>query len=86
MRVKLTPVTSNMISGIGYDPDTKTCQVAFKPKKSGLVSIETLPNMEPEEFHRFQNAASYGSFYIANYQRKWVGITKTHDVAPEELF
>ena len=75
-----------MISGIGYDPQTKTCQVAFKPKKNGLVSIETLPNMSEEEFNRFSNAASIGSYFIANYQRKWAGIAKTHDVKPEELF
>ncbi len=60
--------------------------MAFKPKKNGLISIETLPNMSEEEFNRFQNAASIGSYFIANYQRKWAGIAKTHDVTPEELF
>jgi hypothetical protein len=73
-----------MISGIGYDPDTKTCQVAFKPKKNGLVSIETLPNMSAEEFNRFQNAASYGIYFRDNL-RSWPGKAKTHDVAPEDV-
>jgi hypothetical protein len=42
--------------------------------------------MEPEEFNRFLNAASIGGYFKDNYQRKWAGIAKTHDVAPEELF
>lgn len=74
-----------MISGIGYDPESKTCHVAFKQKKNGLVTVETLPNMEPEEFNRFQNAASFGQYFIANYQRKWSGIAKAYEVTPEEV-
>lgn len=84
-RIPLTKRQSNMISGIGYDPETQTCQIAFKPKKSGLISIETYPNMSQEEFDRFANAASLGTYFGANL-RNWPGKTKTHDVAPEELF
>lgn len=84
-RLKLSPVSSSMLTGVGYDPETKTMQVSFNTKKNGLVSIETYPGVTEAQFSQFMMADSQGKYFLANF-KMWPGKFKSHDVIPGELF
>jgi len=58
--IPLTPVESNQVGAIGYDPETKTLAVVFS---RGIGSIYHYPDVEPETHAAFIGAESIGKFF-----------------------
>jgi hypothetical protein len=60
--IPLTPVKSNQVAAIGYDPVTKTLAVTFT---SG-TAVYHYPNVEPKVHADFMAAESIGRFFGAH--------------------
>lgn len=58
--IPLTPVKSNQVGAIGYDPETKTLAVVFS---RGIGSIYHYPDVEPETHAAFVAAESIGKYF-----------------------
>lgn len=58
--IALTPVVSNQVGAIGYDPATKTLAVSFA---RGNGHIYHYPNVEPDTHAAFVSAESIGTFF-----------------------
>lgn len=58
--IPLTPVESNQVGAIGYDPETKTLAVVFS---RGIGSIYHYPNVEAETHAAFVGAESIGKYF-----------------------
>lgn len=61
--IPLTPVTSNQVAAIGYDPATKTLAVTFT---RGTGAVYHYPNVEPKTHADFIAAESIGRFFGAH--------------------
>jgi hypothetical protein len=61
--IPLTPVTSNQVAAIGYDPLTKTLAVTFA---RGPGTVYHYPNVEPKVHADFMAAESIGKFFGAH--------------------
>jgi hypothetical protein len=61
--IPLTPVTSNQVAAIGYDPATKTLAVTFT---RGAGAVYHYPNVEPKVHADFMAAESIGKFFGAH--------------------
>lgn len=61
--IALTPVTSNQVAAIGYDPATKTLAVTFT---RGTGAVYHYPNVEPKVHTDFLAAESIGKFFGAH--------------------
>lgn len=57
--IALTPVKSNQVAAIGYDPDTKTLAVSF----TRGTAIYHYPGVTPETHAAFIGAESIGKFF-----------------------
>lgn len=64
--ISITPVTSGQISGIGYDPASKTLAVQFHKRTKGQPpapgSIYHYAQVPAEKFDAFLRAESKGTF------------------------
>lgn len=58
--IPMTPVESNQVGTVGYDPATKTLAVTFS---RGAGAIYHYPNVEPEVHAEFMAAKSKGMFF-----------------------
>lgn len=63
--IPMTPVDSNQVGAVGYDPETKTLAVTFK---RGAGAIYHYPNVEPEQHAAFLKAESIGKHFGAHIQ------------------
>lgn len=63
--IAMTPVASNQVKAIGYDPETKTLAVTFT---RGAGAIYHYPNVEPETHAAFVGAESIGKHFGAHIQ------------------
>jgi hypothetical protein len=61
--IPLTPVTSNQVAAIGYDPLSKTLAVTFT---RGTGAVYHYPNVEPKVHADFMAAESIGKFFGAH--------------------
>jgi hypothetical protein len=57
--IALTPVVSNQVAAVGYDPETQTLAVQFT---SGTATY-CYPNVSPETHAAFIGADSIGKFF-----------------------
>lgn len=75
--MKRTPVKSQAIRSVGYDPDTKTLHIEF----NGGGVYECASPVEPEEHEELMQASSIGRHYTSRFsQRQW---RKLQPVEPE---
>lgn len=58
--IPMTPVSSNQVGAVGYDPATKTLAVTFA---RGAGAIYQYPNVPQETFDAFMAAESKGKFF-----------------------
>lgn len=58
--IPMTPVSSNQVGAIGYDPATKTLACTFT---RGPGHIYHYPNVEPDTHAAFISAESKGTFF-----------------------
>lgn len=58
--IPMTPVASNQVKAIGYDPDSKTLAVTFT---RGAGAIYHYPAVEPEVYANFIGSESVGKFF-----------------------
>lgn len=58
--IAMTPVESNQVGAVGYDPASKTLAVTFT---RGAGAIYHYPNVEPEVHAAFMAAESKGKFF-----------------------
>lgn len=58
--IPMTPVDSNQIGAVGYDPTTKTMACTFT---RGPGTIYHYPNVEPKVYADFMAAESKGTFF-----------------------
>lgn len=63
--IPMTPVSSNQVKAIGYDPATKILAVTFT---RGAGAIYHYPNVEPEQHAAFIGAESIGKHFGAHIQ------------------
>ena len=61
--IPLTPVQSNQVAAIGYDPLTKTLAVTFT---RGPGTIYHYPEVEPKTHAEFMSAESIGKYFGAH--------------------
>lgn len=61
--IPLTPVKSNQVAAVGYDPLTKTLAVTFT---RGPGTIYQYPNVEPKVHAEFMAAESIGRYFGAH--------------------
>jgi len=61
--IALTPVTSNQVKAIGYNPATKTLAVTFKNRTGAPAPIYHYPDVLPELHAQFLAAESMGRFH-----------------------
>lgn len=78
--IELTPVTSNQVGAVGYDPATKTLAVTFA---RGTGAIYHYPNCEPKLHADFMAAESKGKFFGAHV--KALPFKKFPSLADQEL-
>ena len=64
--IAMTPVSSNQVKAIGYDPAAKILAVTFT---RGAGAIYHYPNVEPEQHAAFVGAESIGKHFGAHIQR-----------------
>lgn len=58
--IPMTPVQSNQVGAIGYDPATSTLAVSFA---RGAGAIYHYPDVSPELYAEFMAAESKGTFF-----------------------
>lgn len=56
-----TPVSSSNVASVGYDPETRELEVAFK----GGDSLYRYLNVSPEEYAALMSSASIGGYINA---------------------
>ncbi len=61
--IPMTPVSSNQVGAVGYDPATKTLAVTFT---RGAGAIYHYPGVPQETFDAFMAAESKGTFFGKN--------------------
>lgn len=59
-QIELSPVESNQVKAVGYDPETKTLAVTFT---RGTGAIYHYPDVTPEQHAAFIGAESIGSHF-----------------------
>jgi len=64
--IPMTPVASNQVKAIGYDPETKTLAVTFT---RGAGAIYHYPDVTPEQHAAFVGAESIGKHFGAHIQK-----------------
>lgn len=66
--IPLTAVEgSRQIAALGYDPETSTLAIQFKPRAGEAAgSIYHYGGVPPEVFEQFQGAQSKGNYFYAN--------------------
>ena len=61
-----TPVSSSNISSVGYDPDSRTLEVAFH--KSGTYAYSDVPQAE---YDALMAAPSHGKYFSSNIKPRY---------------
>ena len=65
--IKLTQVESSQIAAIGYDRDTMTLAIQFKPRKGNTEGdVYHYSNFSEDDMQQFENAESVGSYFLHN--------------------
>lgn len=64
LNIPLTPVASNQVKAVGYDPVTQTLAVQFNYGKA----LYQYPNVTPEQHAAFVGAESIGKHFGAHIQ------------------
>lgn len=65
--IKLTEIDSAIIYAIGHDAETNTLAIRFKnPKTETPTTLYHYDNFSSEQFDKFKNADSIGSYFYKN--------------------
>ncbi len=83
----MTPIESSMFSAIGYDAETLTLYVEFKPSKKQAAAGESgdmwkYRDVIPDRWAEMCAAESVGKWFLANVKGKYTG----EKVEPGELY
>lgn len=65
-QIKLTPVASTNLVAIGYDPDTQTLRVKFKPQGDKPSAIWDYAKVPADRYAEMMAHISQGSFFRAH--------------------